>query len=155
MTRYAVVTTFNQHGLDLYAQRFIDTFDQNMPVEVDLYLYAENCSPKVLSTSRRKIEVVQVERALDKLMRFKAKYAKDRRAVDLEYLQQLINKKSKALTNRVHKSCKQLLRYVKFLCDGRKRKPVKDSIVISMDNRYILYSFYHKPYGDISRSCLE
>ena len=154
MTRYAVVTTFNQHGLDLYAQRFIDTFDQNMPVEVDLYLYAENCSPKVLSTSRRKIEVVQVERALDKLMRFKAKYAKDRRAVDLEYLQQLINKKSKALTNRVHKSCKQLLRYVKFLCDGRKRKPVKDSIVISMDNRYMwdFIRFSHKPYAVIDAS---
>ena len=74
MGRYAVVTTFNQAGLDTYAQRFIDTFDQNMPYEIDLYLYAENCDPEVPKSSQRTIKIIPVEKTLDKLVRFKRKY---------------------------------------------------------------------------------
>ena len=44
--KFAVVTTFNQDGLDLYGQKMIDSFEQNWPNEVDLYVYAEKCTPK-------------------------------------------------------------------------------------------------------------
>lgn len=47
--KIAVVTTFHQKGLETYAQRMIDTFCQNWPQEVTLYLYPENCNPRVAS----------------------------------------------------------------------------------------------------------
>ena len=42
--KYAVVTTFNASGYDRYASRMIDTFLQNWPQEVDLYVYTEDCT---------------------------------------------------------------------------------------------------------------
>lgn len=39
------VTTFHQEGLDLYGQRFINSFAQNVDKKIKLYVYAENCSP--------------------------------------------------------------------------------------------------------------
>lgn len=50
--KYAVVTTFHQEGLKVYAQRMIDTFIQNWPAEVTLHLYPENCNPRVPDHSR-------------------------------------------------------------------------------------------------------
>lgn len=49
--KYAVVTTFHEKGLQQYAQRMIDTFCQNWPDEVKLYLYPENCQPKIPNNS--------------------------------------------------------------------------------------------------------
>ena len=43
MTKYAVVTTFNQSGYDKYASRMIDTFLKAWPRGVDLYVYTEDC----------------------------------------------------------------------------------------------------------------
>ena len=43
--KFAVVTTFNKDGMDLYGQKMIDSFERNWPNEVDLYVYAENCTP--------------------------------------------------------------------------------------------------------------
>jgi hypothetical protein len=48
--KIAVVTTFHQAGLDSYAQRMIDTFCENWPKEVTLYIYPEKCSPVVKNT---------------------------------------------------------------------------------------------------------
>jgi hypothetical protein len=42
--KYAVVTTFNASGYDRYASRMIDTFLQNWPKEIDLYVYTEDYS---------------------------------------------------------------------------------------------------------------
>ena len=42
--KYAVVTTFNASGYDRYASRMIDTFLQNWPQEIDLYVYTEDCA---------------------------------------------------------------------------------------------------------------
>jgi hypothetical protein len=39
MTKYAVLTTFHAAGYEKYASRMIDTFLQNWPQEVDLYVY--------------------------------------------------------------------------------------------------------------------
>lgn len=43
--KVTVVTTFNQKGLTTYAQRMIDSFNDNWPKEVTLQLYPENCKP--------------------------------------------------------------------------------------------------------------
>jgi hypothetical protein len=45
MRKFAVVTTFNQSGLSIYGQRMIDSFSQNWPQSVTLYVYAEDCVP--------------------------------------------------------------------------------------------------------------
>jgi hypothetical protein len=50
--KFAVVTTFHENGLKTYAQRMIDTFLETWPKEVTLYLYPENCNPKVKDHSR-------------------------------------------------------------------------------------------------------
>jgi hypothetical protein len=45
--KIAVVTTFHEEGLKKYAQRMIDTFCQNWPKDITLYLYAEKCVPRI------------------------------------------------------------------------------------------------------------
>ena len=41
---YCVVTTFNESGYNHYGRRMIQTFLTNWPVEVQLVVYAENCT---------------------------------------------------------------------------------------------------------------
>jgi hypothetical protein len=50
--KYAVVTTFHESGLREYGQRMIDTFCDNWPNEVFLYVYPENCNPKIKDHGR-------------------------------------------------------------------------------------------------------
>lgn len=45
--KITVVTTFNEQGLKKYAQRMIDTFCENWPKDVKLYVYAEKCVPYI------------------------------------------------------------------------------------------------------------
>lgn len=45
--KYTVVTTFHEQGLRDYGQRMIDTFEKYWPADVDLVVYAENCTPTV------------------------------------------------------------------------------------------------------------
>lgn len=45
---YAVITTFHEAGLKQYGQRMIDTFCQNWPKEIKLYVYAEKCVPNIV-----------------------------------------------------------------------------------------------------------
>jgi hypothetical protein len=45
--KITVVTTFNQKGLTEYAQRMIDSFSENWPIDVTLQLYPENCNPSL------------------------------------------------------------------------------------------------------------
>lgn len=45
--KIAVVTTFHEEGLRQYGQRMIDTYSQNWPKEVKLYVYAEKCVPRI------------------------------------------------------------------------------------------------------------
>ena len=47
MRKFAVITTFNNSGLQKYAQKMIDTFAANWPEEVTLYVYAEDCTPTI------------------------------------------------------------------------------------------------------------
>ena len=71
MTKYAVVTTFNEAGLKKYGQRMIDSFDKNWPREVTLHLYPEMCNCVVHdhgSTTLKRLEEI------DELMAFKKKW---------------------------------------------------------------------------------
>lgn len=78
--KFSVVTTFNHIGLDRYAQRFINTFDKNMPIEVDLHLYCERANPKI-PKSKRNIYIHNVEHELfNTLIKFKRTWAQDPRA---------------------------------------------------------------------------
>jgi hypothetical protein len=43
MPKYCVVTTFNAKGYDQYAQKFLQTFIANWPVDIKLHVYTENC----------------------------------------------------------------------------------------------------------------
>ena len=86
MVKYTVVTTFHRDGLNRYAQNFIDSFDANMPPEIDLLLYVHQCAPVLPTWSGRQIKVIDVEESLQKLKKFKAKYANDPRSHDLEHV---------------------------------------------------------------------
>ena len=46
MQKKAVVTTFNQSGYDKYGHKMIQSFIQNWPTDVTLYVYAEDCTVK-------------------------------------------------------------------------------------------------------------
>jgi len=48
----SVVTTFHEAGLKQYGQRMINTFIDNWPEEVKLYVYPEKCNPQVPDHSR-------------------------------------------------------------------------------------------------------
>ena len=50
--KIAVVTTFHEEGLKVYGQRMIDSFCENWPEEVQLYVYPEKCNPIVNNHSR-------------------------------------------------------------------------------------------------------
>jgi hypothetical protein len=45
--KISVVTTFHEEGLHQYGQRMIDTFCENWPKDIKLYVYAEKCIPKI------------------------------------------------------------------------------------------------------------
>jgi hypothetical protein len=45
MTDITVVTTFHKDGMDLYGQRFLDSFAQRVDKKVKLLVYTENCKP--------------------------------------------------------------------------------------------------------------
>lgn len=42
--KFTVCTTFNNNGYKQYGRKMIETFILNWPTEVDLYVYAEDCS---------------------------------------------------------------------------------------------------------------
>lgn len=53
--KIAVVTTFHPEGLKVYAQRMIDSFCENWPNDVTLYLYPEKCNPIVRQHNRTRL----------------------------------------------------------------------------------------------------
>ena len=55
LRKFAVITTFHDEGLALYAQRMIDTFCQNWPRDVTLHLYPEKCVPRITDIDRVKL----------------------------------------------------------------------------------------------------
>src|SRR5687767_15655094 len=72
MTRLAVVTTCHAVGWQQYGHRMVATFDQFWPVDVPLYLYAEDFQPDHFRPVLRQLPAWLTE--------FKARHAENPRA---------------------------------------------------------------------------
>jgi len=72
MTNITVVTTFHKEGLDLYGQRFLDSFAKHVDKKIKMLVYAESCEPKNLDPNQ--ITILDAQEALPKLNRFKEKW---------------------------------------------------------------------------------
>jgi hypothetical protein len=75
--RFSVVTTFNQSGYDRYASRMIDTFLENWPEDIDLYVYAEDAH---VTQQNPRLHVIDYHQAVPALVAFKTRYRDDDRA---------------------------------------------------------------------------
>lgn len=73
MTDITVVTTFHQAGLDLYAQRFLNSFAEHVDKRIKLIAYAEDCVP--VNPDPDQITILEQESALPKLVAFKEQWA--------------------------------------------------------------------------------
>ena len=72
MSAITVVTTFNKQGMDLYGQRFIESFEENVDESIKLYVYAEDCFPSIVG--RHRVFELQTRQTLPKLMEFKKRW---------------------------------------------------------------------------------
>jgi hypothetical protein len=148
ISKYTVITSFNQTELDAYTQKFIDSFEKNMPQEVDLILYAENCDPGIPTATHRKIMVIHVEKSLSKLTRFKKTYTYDRHSVDIQHVEHLLNRK--VLTKQTSYLQKYFHHPINLLTKNKTRRLV-NKIEITEKNHH-LWDFirdYHKVYSII------
>lgn len=78
MKNITVLTTFHQEGLELYGQRFIDSFAERVDKRIKLLVYAEDCSPK--NPDPNQIEILDQTTALPKLVAFKNRWRDDPKA---------------------------------------------------------------------------
>jgi len=65
------LTTFHKSGLDLYGQRFIDSFANNVDKKIKLLVYAENCTP--VNPDASQITIID-SKELEKLNQFKSRW---------------------------------------------------------------------------------
>ena len=77
MTTISFVSTFHKPVLDLYGQRFVDSFSKNIDKNIKLYLYAEDCVP-VINDDR--IVLLDQKKELPKLVAFKEHWKNDPKA---------------------------------------------------------------------------
>lgn len=64
-----VVSTFHAPVLNLYGQRFVNSFSENIDKDIQLRLYAEDCSPV---TKDPRIQILDAKQKLPKLNAFKS-----------------------------------------------------------------------------------
>ena len=67
MTKYSVVTTFNQNGFNVYANKFIKSFNDKVDNRIPLVVYAEDCQP----TGDSRTLIFDAKQTLTKLNNFK------------------------------------------------------------------------------------
>lgn len=72
MNDITVVTTFNKAGLDLYGQRFLDSFAERVDDKIKLLVYAEQCDPVNLKPNQ--ITILDPSEVLPKLVAFKQRW---------------------------------------------------------------------------------
>jgi len=77
VTTISFVSTFHKPVLDLYGQRFVDSFSKNIDQQIKLYLYAEDCVPV---TNDPRIHIMDHHATLPKLVEFKNKWKNDPKA---------------------------------------------------------------------------
>jgi hypothetical protein len=73
-----VVTTFHPEGMEVYGQRFIDSFAQNVAKAVKLVVYAEDCDP--VNPDPNQITILDAKVELPKLNAFKERWKDDPKA---------------------------------------------------------------------------
>ena len=73
MSNITVVTTFHKEGLDLYGQRFLDSFAEKVESKIKLLVYAEDCNP-VVDPMSENIKVLNAKEVLTKLNKFKERW---------------------------------------------------------------------------------
>ena len=78
MSDITVVTTFHPEGLDLYGQRFLDSFANRVDKKIKLLVYAEDCTPN--NPDPQQIEIIDAKTTLPKLVAFKEKWKDDPKA---------------------------------------------------------------------------
>lgn len=71
MQTFSFVSTFHKPVLELYGQRFVDSFSKNVDPKIKLFLYAEDCLPK---TDDNRIFVLDQKAELPKLIAFKERW---------------------------------------------------------------------------------
>ena len=78
MSNVTVVTTFHKEGLELYGQRFLNSFSQRVDKRIKLIVYAESCSPTNPDPSQ--ITILDAKEVLPKLNAFKERWKNDPKA---------------------------------------------------------------------------
>ena len=78
MIQKAVVTTFNKSGYDKYGSRMIQSFIQNWPTDITLYVYAEDCT---VNESAANVVVKDLHTTIPALVAFKELWKNDPKAV--------------------------------------------------------------------------
>jgi hypothetical protein len=78
MSDITVVTTFHKPGLDLYAQRFLDSFAERVSKKIKLLVYAEDCNP--INPDPDQITILDAKEVLPKLNAFKERWKDDPKA---------------------------------------------------------------------------
>lgn len=67
-----VITTFHKEGLDLYGQRFLNSFAANVDPNIKLIVYAEDCEP--VNPRPGQITILDARKELMKLNAFKKQW---------------------------------------------------------------------------------
>jgi hypothetical protein len=71
VVKISVVSTFHKPVLELYGQRFLDSFSKNIDPKIELFLYAEDCDPVV---NDARVFVLDQKKELPKLVAFKERW---------------------------------------------------------------------------------
>jgi hypothetical protein len=67
-----VVTTFHPEGMDLYGQRFLQSFAKHVDQRIKLLVYAEDCNP--VNPNPMQITILDAKETLPKLNAFKERW---------------------------------------------------------------------------------
>lgn len=72
MSNITVVTTFHKPGMDLYGQRFLQSFAKHVDQKIKMIVYAEDCNP--INPNPMQITILDAKESLPKLNAFKDRW---------------------------------------------------------------------------------
>jgi hypothetical protein len=72
MSAITVVTTFHKPGLDLYGQRFLNSFAKHVDQKIKMIVYAEDCNP--VNPNPMQITILDAKQHLPELNAFKERW---------------------------------------------------------------------------------
>jgi hypothetical protein len=71
---FTVVTSFHPKGLEVYGQRFIDSFLERWPKEIRLRIYAEDCWPNIPPEHHDRVDILDLHYQCPELVAFKGRH---------------------------------------------------------------------------------